>query len=142
MLVHGGCRCGSVSFELAWQPDPLEIPARACSCSFCRKHGGVWTSTPAGSLTVRVRNAAHLSSYEFATRTAQFRVCSHCGVVPLVTSRIQERLYAVVNVNVLEGIDSTLLRTVAATLEGESLATRLQRRQQNWIPDVVFRDGT
>src|SRR5438876_11604814 len=52
MLVHGRCHCGNISFSLTWEPDPAEIPARACSCSFCLKHGGVWTSNPRGALEV------------------------------------------------------------------------------------------
>jgi hypothetical protein len=26
---------------LTWDPEPAEIPARACNCSFCIKHGDV-----------------------------------------------------------------------------------------------------
>ena len=44
MLITGRCHCGNISFALDWQPEPTDIPARACSCSFCTKHGGVWTS--------------------------------------------------------------------------------------------------
>jgi len=44
MIIRGGCHCGNIAFELGWEPDPDEIPARACDCSFCVKHGGVWTS--------------------------------------------------------------------------------------------------
>src|SRR5438094_129248 len=46
MLIRGSCHCGNISFTLDWKPEPSEIPARACSCSFCTKHGGVWTSCP------------------------------------------------------------------------------------------------
>ena len=35
--------------SLTWDPDPKEIPARACDCTFCQKHGGVWTSNPRGA---------------------------------------------------------------------------------------------
>jgi hypothetical protein len=51
MLISGRCHCGNISFALDWRPEPSEIPARACTCSFCAKHGGVWTSCPTGSLT-------------------------------------------------------------------------------------------
>src|SRR5215831_15619323 len=52
MLIHGRCHCGNIAFALTWEPDPVEIPARACTCSFCVKHGGVWTSYPSGALAV------------------------------------------------------------------------------------------
>jgi hypothetical protein len=103
MLVDGKCHCGNIAFRLLWIPDPVEIPARACTCSFCVKHGGVWTSFPSGALEIVVANPALVSKYEFGTRTAQFHVCTRCGVVPVVTSRINDSNYAVVNVNAFEG---------------------------------------
>jgi hypothetical protein len=54
MLICGSCHCGNISFELNWLPDPTEIPARACNCSFCTKHGGAWTSLPTGSLRISI----------------------------------------------------------------------------------------
>ena len=67
MLIRGKCHCGNISFSLAWEPDPKEIPARACSCSFCVKHGGVWTSNPRGALEVAVQNPSRVSKYAFGT---------------------------------------------------------------------------
>jgi hypothetical protein len=136
--IHGSCHCGNIAFELAWDPDSPEIPARACTCSFCIKHGGVWTSNPNGSLEVKVKDAAGISKYAFGTHTADFHVCSRCGVVPVVTSRIDGRLYAVVSVNAFEGVDPSLLRRASASFDGEGEESRLGRRKKNWIADVKF----
>ena len=138
MLLHGSCHCRNISLALRWEPDPLEIPARACGCSFCSKHGGVWTSNPNGSLSVKVGDPALVSRYEFGTRTAVFHICTRCGVVPLVTSQIDNRLYAVVSVNALEGIDPALIRRAPANFDGESEEVRLARRKRNWIPSVGY----
>lgn len=138
MLIRGGCHCGNISFILDWQPEPSEIPARACTCSFCTKHGGVWTSCPGGSLKVGVKDRSRLSRYAFGTRTAEFHICSACGIVPVVTSRIGGREYAVVSVNSFEGVDPLLLRRAPVDFEAESEATRLARRQRNWIADVQW----
>jgi len=138
VLISGRCHCGNLSFALTWNPDPSEIPARACTCSFCIKHGGVWTSCPSGSLKVRVKEPARVSKYAFGTRTAEFHLCSVCGVVPVVTSRIDGRLYAVVSVNAFEGVDPALLRRTPATFDGESEAARRARHQRGWIADVEF----
>src|SRR6516162_1844353 len=62
MLISGRCHCGNISFALDWRPEPSEIPARACTCSFCVKHGGVWTSCPTGSLTVSVKAFENVES--------------------------------------------------------------------------------
>ena len=138
MLIGGSCHCANIAFTLDWVPEPAEIPARACGCSFCVKHGGVWTSCPTASLKVTVRDPALASEYAFGTETAQFHVCARCGVVPLVTSRIEGRLYAVVNVNAFTGVAPALLRHTPASFDGESEAVRLARRQRNWIADVEF----
>lgn len=139
MLIKGGCHCGNIAFSLTWEPDPPEIPARACTCSFCRKHGGVWTSNPRGALTIAIAHPDLLSSYAFGTRTAEFQVCTRCGIVPVVTSRIDGRLYAVVSVNAFENVDPSLLRRASADFEGEEQAARLSRRKRNWIADVTYK---
>ena len=136
MLIRGQCHCGNIAFALSWEPDPREIPARSCGCSFCVKHGGVWTSHPAGSLKVVVREPARVSRYAFGTKTAQFHVCARCGVVPLVTSLIEGTLYAVVNVNAFDNLERALLRHTPADFEGEGEGPRLARRQRNWIGRV------
>ena len=138
MLIHGKCHCGNIAFALTWDPDPVEIPARACTCSFCVKHGGVWTSNPAGALQVTVQDPARVSRYAFGTETAEFHICARCGVVPVVTSRIDGRLYAVVSVNAFDGVDPALVRRAPMTLDGEDTAARLARRQRNWISRVTY----
>jgi hypothetical protein len=138
MVINGTCHCGNVSFTLDWLPSPSEIPARACGCSFCTKHGGVWTSTPNGVLKIKVKEQASVSRYAFGTRTAEFHVCSRCGVVPVVTSEVAGRLYAVVNVNTFDGVDASLLRRSPANFDGEGTDSRLERRARNWIGRVQF----
>jgi len=138
MLIHGKCHCGNIAFSLAWEPDPTEIPARACTCSFCVKHGGVWTSNPGGALRVAVKDPTLVSRYEFGTRTAEFHVCARCGIVPVVTSRIDGRLYAVVSVNAFDGIDPSLLRRAPTNFDGEGNDSRLERRKRNWIANVEY----
>ncbi len=138
MLIHGRCHCGNISFELTWDPDPIEIPARACTCSFCAKHGGVWTSNPRGTLKVKIGDRSLVSTYAFGTKTADFHVCARCGIVPVVTSRIDARLYAVVSVNSFEGIDPARLRRSPASFDGEGEQDRLARRKRKWIPEVEF----
>jgi hypothetical protein len=140
MVIEGACHCGNIAFELTWEPDPAEIPARACGCSFCMKHGGVWTSNPGSSLRVRVADPSHVSRYSFGTGTAEFHVCARCGVVPLVSSRIDGHLYAVVSVHAFANVAPSLLRHAPVSFDGESVEGRLARRKRNWIADVEFID--
>jgi len=141
MLIDGGCHCGNISFKLDWGSDPGEIPARACDCSFCIKHGGVWTSSPGGGLEVSVRNPSQRRRYEFGTKTAQFHVCTRCGVVPLATSEIDGRTYAVVSVNAMVGVDPALFRRVGTSFGAEDVAGRRARRARNWTPLLRFTRG-
>jgi hypothetical protein len=136
MLLIGRCHCGNIAFELDWPGDPPVIPARACDCSFCVKHGGVWTSNPESRLAVTIRDGSKVSRYAFGTRTATFHVCTICGAVPLVTSEVAGHRYAVVNVNALEDVDPSRLRRTAAHFDGEDVETRLARRSRNWIAEV------
>jgi hypothetical protein len=138
MLINGKCHCGNIAFSLAWEPDPESIPARVCSCSFCVKHGGVWTSNPDSALVVRVKDVSLVSRYAFGTRTAEFHVCARCGVVPVVTSLIDGHLYAVVNVNAFEAVDGSRLQRTPASFEGEGEGSRLERRKRNWIAHVEY----
>ena len=141
MPLTGSCHCGNISFQLNWLPEPSEIPARACTCSFCLKHGGVWTACPTGALEVRIRDEAHVSEYTFGTRTAEFHLCSRCGAVPVVTSDIAGNTYAVVSVNAFDNVNPGLLRPGPVSFDGEDEATRLSRRAKGWIPSVRFRSG-
>jgi hypothetical protein len=141
MLIRGRCHCGNIAFSLAWEPSPTEIQARACTCSFCIKHGGVWTSNPRGALEVTVREPSLVSKYAHGTRTADFHVCARCGVVPVVTSRIDGHLYAVVSVNAFESVDPALLSRGSHDFDGEGKDDRLARRKRNWIADVRFIEG-
>jgi len=138
MVIRGSCHCGNIGFTLEWAGDPAKIPARACGCTFCTRHGGVWTSHPGSRLAVKIADEALVSRYEFGTRTATFHVCARCGVPPLVTSDIDGRLHAVVNVNCFEDVDPSRLDRALASFEGESVEQRLARRKRNWIADVRF----
>lgn len=135
MMIEGCCHCGGIALTLEWPDDAAEISARACGCSFCIKHGGVWTSNPRAKLTATMKRGAAVSHYMFGTRTATFHVCARCGAVPFVTSEISGRIHAVVNVNTLD-IEASRLRPSPANFEGEDVEARLARRARNWIGDV------
>jgi len=138
MRINGQCHCGNVAYVLEWPHEGLEIPARACECTFCTKHGGVWTSHPSAALRVGIQAPAFVSLYAFGTRTATFHVCARCGAVPLVTSDIAGHRYAVVNVNTFDNADVLQINRTAANFDTEPTAARLERRTRNWIRDVCF----
>jgi len=136
LVINGGCHCGTIRYDLTWPLPGPGIPARACSCEFCTKHRGTYTSHPEAKLEAVIADESMLSAYSFATGTAEFSVCRRCGVVPFVTSRIDGRLYAVVNVNTFENGGPLALTETVSDFDGESVEERLARRAGTWIPRV------
>jgi len=137
MQIRGACHCGNLAFELDWPDAAVPIPARACGCTFCRKHGASWTSNPEARLRVIVQDAAQVERYNFGTRTADFHVCKRCGVPAVVTSRIDGHDYAVVNINAFEGVDPAVFDRSTSDFDGEATEDRLARRKSRWIASVT-----
>ena len=136
-MITGGCHCGAIRFALDWKPDPTEIPARACSCSFCTARGALWTACPDGLLTVHLQDPALRSRYRFGTETATFHVCARCGGVPVVTSEAEAGLVAVVNVQTISGLDAALLRIAPVSFDGWSIFMRFDEEALKGIADVT-----
>ena len=134
--ITGGCHCGNVRFTLRWPAAVRQIGARQCGCSFCRKHGGIWTSHPDAEIDVEISDQERLSRYRFGTATADFLICQSCGVPCVVVSEVDRQLYAVVNVNTVEPQDGYTISTSSTDFDGEVVGDRLRRRQRNWIAHV------
>lgn len=137
-LVEGSCHCRNIRFRLTWTREGPAIPVRACGCSFCVKHGGVWTSDPGGRIEITIADDALVERYRFGTGTADFHVCRGCGVPPVVTSEIGGTVYAVANVNCFDNVDHGTFDRADTDFEGEGTDDRLARRARNWIPNVSF----
>ena len=132
--IHGTCHCGNISFVFDWPGEGATIPVRACGCSFCQKHRGVWTSHPEGRVTVALGDPARVQRYRFGTETADFYICADCGVAPLVASEIDGAAYAVVNVNCFDDVEPGELDESSTDFAGETTGDRLARRARNWSP--------
>lgn len=140
--ISGACHCGNIRFDLRWPASATEINARKCGCTFCRKHGGVWTSHRDAELAVSLGDESLVSRYRFGTETADFLVCSVCGVTPLVLSEIDGDIYAVVSVNAFREVEGFTLSEKVMDFEGESTGSRLDRRKRYWISQVrIGTDG-
>jgi hypothetical protein len=135
--IHGSCHCGNIRFTFDWPDREAAIPVRACGCSHCTKHRGVWTSHPQGRFRLHVDDDTRLTRYRFGTKSADFYVCSTCGVVPIVTCMIENSRYAVVNVNTFDDADKSRLVEAAANFDGETAEDRCARRRRNWTPEAV-----
>src|SRR5262249_17101663 len=81
------------------------------------------------------KSADDLSTYRFGHGTAQWIICSKCGVLTAVLCEIEGRLRAVVRVqSMVEHV--FLTPEVLTDFESESVAERLARRARTWIGTV------
>jgi len=135
--LTGNCHCGNVEFYFYTDKVVGELPVRACTCTFCIKHAARYTSDPAGHIKVVIHESKFLSSYRHGTGTADFLVCSRCGVCPLVLCLINDELHAVVNINALEDIAMFTQPAKSVDYDGETQQQRLVRRKKNWISQVT-----
>jgi hypothetical protein len=131
-ILNGACHCGAVSVSLE-TADPSALALRACQCSFCRRHGSVAASDPAGRLTIRAPEHG-LTRYRFGLKTADFLLCPVCGTyVGAMIARGAE-VRAIVNATGMM-LDGTWDRPGSIVdYEGESEAERIARRLSQWMP--------
>ena len=85
---------------------------------------------------VQIADESIVQRYRFGTQTAEFYICTRCGVFPFVTSEIQGHLYAVVNVNTFDNVKRGALVPASVDFEGEQVNERLGRRLRTWISTV------
>jgi len=139
--VSGSCHCGNIQYTIYTDLELDQLPRRKCGCSFCKKHGAVYTSDPKGKLRIRIKDRNKLRLYRFGTRTADVYVCSVCGVEPFFICRMDGKDYAVVNINT--SIDPVLSteKYVKSDFSKETKKERLDRRRKTWIPNVIFEDN-
>jgi len=130
----GGCHCGNLRYALETPLALNQLPLRACQCSFCRAHGARSTSDPKGRIRFEIRDAGQLTRYRFGLRTADFLVCTRCGVYVGAVMREGDAQWAIVNANTLDDVAKLTQDLVPMDYEGESEARRLARRKQRWSP--------
>lgn len=131
---RGSCHCGAVGFEFQTAIEPSAWSVRACQCSFCLKHAGVYTSDPKGSVQFRHREPGQLARYRFGHQTADFVFCGRCGgYLGAVTEEDGQHLM-VVNIRAFDPPVDGLPAAQPMSYEGESTGDRNTRRAGRWTP--------
>jgi hypothetical protein len=139
MEYRGGCHCGALKLIYRTKVEPVHWPLRACGCSFCRRHGSVATSDPAGSVEFEFGEPARVRRYRFGQGTAEFLVCGECGVFVAAVTNTPSGARAVINVQVITNVPLDLARAAAVVFDDERPEHRAERRSRNWTP--VHRAG-
>ena len=107
---------------------------RACQCTFCLKHAGVYTSDPSGSVRFTQLDPALLTRYRFGHKTADFVFCGRCGgYLGSVTEEGGQQL-AVLNIHALDPLPEGLPAAQPMSYDGETTSDRGSRRSKRWTP--------
>lgn len=129
MIYRGSCHCGAISAEYETD-EPVSL--RQDGCGFCSSRGVKSTSDPNGQLTLA--SQLRLIRYRFGHKTADFLVCPTCGTYAAAQMEGPRGPVGVLNV---VGLAISELKDESATLaslEGESVDERIQRRLSRWTP--------
>ena len=129
---RGGCHCGVLKVIYRTDIEPARWPLRHDGCSFCRRHGVVATSDPAGEVAFEITDASKIRYYRFAQKTAQFMFCGECGVFVAALTDTIDGARAVINARVLDGISLNFNDVSDAHFEDETPLQRAERRLRNW----------
>ena len=135
MIHRGGCHCGDLRYALETSLAVAALPLRACQCSFCRRHGALSTSDPAGR--VRFEWRAEPVRYRFGLKTADFLLCARCGNYVGATIVEGARSWAILNANTLDDVAQLTQAATPMNYDGEDVAQRAARRQARWTPVVA-----
>ena len=130
----GSCHCGALGFSFATALPVVEWSIRACQCRFCRTHGALTTSDPAGRLRFHLHNPASLQRYRFGLKTADFLLCTHCGVYVGAQIATARGAFGIINALAIVPALRHLPIAVPADYSSESLSNRVDRREQRWTP--------
>jgi hypothetical protein len=137
LSYEGPCHCRAVQFEYLTAMAPEAWPIRACQCTFCRSHGALSTSDPAGSLRFVERVPGALNRYQFGRKTADFLLCRDCGVYLGAVMRSAHGSFGIINVRVLHSLTERLQAPERMSYDNEELAERVARRESRWTPVAV-----
>ena len=134
--LNGSCHCGAIRVAFMPAKAAAELPLRACQCGFCRRHGAMTTSDPAGSLHLTAAPGG-LGRYRFGRRQVDAILCRECGVYVGSFLSLDEGIIGTLNVAgaALEGFADRIAEPIS--YEGEGDAERLARRRAKWTPTVM-----
>ncbi len=133
-VYRGACHCGAIGYAYETAVAPSVWPVRACQCSFCLKHHGVYTSDPQGSVRFAHREPQQLSRYRFGHKTADFVFCGRCGGYLGAVTEEGGQALMVINVHCLDPQPDGLPAPQPMSYEGEDRGNRNTRRAARWTP--------
>jgi len=131
---RGSCHCGALGFSFQTALPIAQWSVRACQCGFCRAHGALTTSDPAGRLAFHVGEAELLQRYRFGLKTADFLLCRRCGVYTGAQIDTDHGAFGIINILAMTPVPAGLPTAALADYSSESASGRVERREKRWTP--------
>jgi hypothetical protein len=131
---EGGCHCGALGFSFRTALPVPEWSVRACQCGFCRAHGARTASDPSGRLAFHVKQGDALQRYRFGLMTADFLLCTGCGIYLGAQIATARGAFGIINTLTLMPLPEGLPVAAKADYGSESTSDRVARREQRWTP--------
>ena len=135
----GGCHCGAIGLTFSSRKDPADLPVRECQCGFCRKHGTRAITDPEGQVTLRLNEPDRINRYTFGLMTAEYFICSRCGVYVAAVTRGDSPQTAIAILNTLDTRDEFTSPPLQPNYDAETLGERQARRAKGWTPARIER---
>ena len=129
---EGGCHCGALRYRYRTRQEPSAWNVRTCECSFCRAHRGVAVSDPDGTVEFEEAVIGSLTRYRFGQRSADFLICSRCGVHIGVVMETGEGSYGIINANTLRPTPIEMAQPEQRNFSEELQEQRIARRKKSW----------
>jgi hypothetical protein len=129
MIYRGACHCGAIGAE--YETD-APVRLRQDGCSFCSSRGVRSASDPLGRLVLVSQRT--LIRYRFGQKTADFLICPECGTYVATEMLGPHGGVGVINVVGLAIPELKDAPATLASLDGESVDERIQRRLSRWTP--------
>ena len=134
---RGACHCGAIQWVFTTRVAPSAWSVRACQCSFCRMHATRCSSDPHGSVEISAVDANALERYRFALGTADFLICTRCGVYIGALVETEGRAYATINLNTMTTPVEDVAPAEPIDYDTEGAGERIERRACRWTPVVM-----
>jgi hypothetical protein len=131
---EGACHCHALGYAFHTRVPVTQWRVRACQCKFCRTHGAMTTSDPAGQMAFLIREPALISRYQFGLRTAEFMICGRCGAYVGARMEAGPQAYGIINVRALSPMPVGLPDPMPMSYDGEDVGARGRRREARWTP--------
>ncbi len=131
---EGKCHCGAIGFHYATNVMPAEWSIRACQCRFCLAHDALSTSDRTGSIAFVSTDSGRLQRYRFGLKTADFLLCTNCGVYIGAVIEIDTDRFGIVNTHAMAPAPENIAAMAPICYDGEKTGERVSRRAMRWTP--------